>query len=687
MTHRPHLPRSLSSQITLRFFALILLTATTVGVPSVLLIRNQFDRQAWAQVEQGIQAAEALYEARMVELEGLATLIAQRPTLQQLFRGRDWAALQSYLDTLREGSGVDLIALCDTQGKSEATSAAVPLQGICSYDNSSNFHLAPADAAPRAWLVAAQPGPWQAGADGPRVIVGLALNDRLAADMRAQTGLEHTITLDGKPLATSFSPPPPASDPTAPPPSRTFRVGERRYFAAFLPLDGSGLVAEMALDVTDIAATQRNLMAVLIAGIGAILLAASLFGALPARRISQPLSHLARAADAMSQGDLSTPITIETDIREVAHVAQALESTRADLQNSVADLRREKYWGDHLLASIVEGIVTLDRRGHVTFFSEGAERITGLNRDQVLGASCDHLFKPLETEEPFSRLIPAPGQRQKIPVEFRDGRPAILAVSGARLVPPEGHDARVALVFRDISEEETMHRLMGHFLANVAHEFRTPLSALAASVELLMDQAPDLSPEELGELLTSLHLGVLGLQTLIDNLLASSSIEAGRFRVHFRPTAFNEILAEAISTMQPLLDKHGQSLIVQIPPSIPTLQADPRRLSQVLINLLSNASKYGPDDAEIEVAASLENSWLRVTVSDSGPGVPVDQRQDLFRRFMSPGRGTSHAEVGAGLGLSVVRAVVQAHGGGVGIDDRPRGGARFWFTLPIERDS
>ncbi len=682
MTMRLHGPKSLSSQITLRFFALILVTAIAVGVPSVLLIRSQFERQAWAQIRQGLQATQALYDAREAELEGLATLITQRPTLQQLQRDWDAVALQTYLDTLREGSGLDLIVLCDTRGQIMAAPDPGELQQICSLSASASFYVSPDDSKTRALLVAVQPVDQGAGAAS--VIVGLDLNDDLATEMHDQTGLEHTILLDGGPVATSFPDPPPPPGPGNQAASRTFQMGDQSFFAALLPLGESNLEVEIALDVNGIVATQQKMMTVLIVGIGAILLATSLFGALPARRISQPLSHLAQAADAMSQGDLSTPIAIETDIREVAHVAQALESTRADLQNSVADLRREKDWGDHLLASIVEGIVTLDRRGYVTFFSQGAERITGLSRDQVLGTSCDHLFEPLETDEPFSRLIPAPGRRQKIPVEFRDGRQAILSVSGARLVPPEGHDARVALVFRDISEEETMHRLMGHFLANVAHEFRTPLSALAASVELLMDQAPDLSPEELGELLTSLHLGVLGLQTLIDNLLASSSIEAGRFRVQFRPTDLNEILADAIHTMQPLLEKRGQSLIVQIPASIPTLQADPRRLSQVLINLLSNASKYGPDDAEIEIAAGLDDSHLRITVSDLGPGVPADQRQDLFRRFMSPGRGTSHAEVGAGLGLSVVRAVIEAHGGEVGIDDRPGGGASFWFTLPIE---
>jgi signal transduction histidine kinase len=280
-------------------------------------------------------------------------------------------------------------------------------------------------------------------------------------------------------------------------------------------------------------------------------------------------------------------------------------------------------------------------------------------------------------------LIPPPGQRRKIPIELRDGRQVILAVTGARLFPPKRGDARVALVFRDISEEEAVHRLLGHFLANVAHEFRTPLSALAASVELLLDQAPDLTAGELEELLTSLHLGVLGLQTLIDNLLESASIETGHFRVHPRPSNLGDIIGDAVDTMQPILDKHGQGLVVELPAAIPVVQADPRRTVQVLINLLSNASKYGPDDAEIELRVTADKRLVRIAVADSGPGIPADYRPDLFRRFVHARSGNNKAQVGVGLGLSVVKAIVEAQGGQVGVEGQDGGGSVFWFTLPV----
>ncbi len=678
---------SLSVQMILSFIALVLLTAAAAGLPAIWLIRDQLDRQAWAQLEQGSLAAQALYQARQNELASLATLTAQRPTLSELLVQGEGEATGAYLHTLQEGSGLDLVLVCES-GRAIAQAGKAFSHNLCAERAGSGFHVLPEGRPPQAWLFAAHPLDNEAADSLGTVFVGTALDDEFAVQMRAHTGLDHSLLVESQLVATSLTARPALPCAALDDAMRSsFDLNGLPYYAACFPLDAEGLEAEVALEVTEIAVTQQRLVWTLIVGILAVVVVASLLGVLLARRIGQPLAHLSDAAEAMSKGDLDSPLIVEARVREVALVAQALEGARVDLKRSLAELRQEKAWADHLLEAIVEGIVTLDRQGHITFFSHGAERITGWQRDEVMGRACDQVFKPLETDEPFSQLIPTPGRRHKIPVGLRDGRQAILAVTGARLLPPEGGDARVALVFRDVSEAEAVHRLLGQFLANVAHEFRTPLSALAASVELLLDQASDLSTAELEELLNSVHLGVLGLQTLIDNLLESASIEAGRFRVYPRPSSVSEIIAEAIRVMQPLLDKRDQRLVVELPASMPVVQADPRRTAQVLVNLLSNASKYGPDNVEIEVGAAVRGEWVRVTVADTGPGVPPEYRDDLFRRFVYPDSGSDKAQVGAGLGLSVVKAIVEAHGGKVGIDDRQGGGSVFWFTLPMVHES
>ncbi len=693
----------LAIQMVLSSVALVLLTAAAAGLPAIWLIRGQLQQQAWERVEHGSRAAQALYEATRKELENLATLSAQRPTLRELLIRGTQEELAAYLGTLQQGSGLDLVAICDGQGHPIAYGGESIVAEICT-PAKIGFIQATTEVGDQVWLFAAYGLYDVPEGDAEAVWVGLHLDDDFSAQIREQTGLEHSFLASGEDSAPDqvlvSSLPARKQDATIAGealPSYEFQLDGREYYAHRFPMPPGELQVEVALEVTELSESLQRAAWSLGVSILVAVSVASLLGTYLARRISAPLARLAKVASSMSHQEgsaelnqaLDSPWVVKARVQEVAMVAQALEAARQDLRHSVQELRQEKAWVEHLLEAIVEGIITLDRRGRITYFSHGAERITGLKREDVLGHTCDQIFRTTQTDQPFSHLIPSPGGRRKISVQLQDRRHAILAVTGARLMPPapEGHDpaeARVALVFRDVSEEEAVHRLLGHFLANVAHEFRTPLSALAASAELLLDQAPELSAAELEELLSSLHLSVVGLQTLIDNLLEGASIESGHFRVSPRLCNPNEMIAEAIGTMQPLLDKHNQSLVIELPAVMPLVTADPRRTVQVLINLLSNASKYGPDAADIEISAVVQGQWIRISVADRGPGVPLEHRQDLFRPFVHPGTGNDHAEVGVGLGLSVAKAIIEGQGGEVGVDERPGGGSIFWFTLPKE---
>jgi signal transduction histidine kinase len=182
----------------------------------------------------------------------------------------------------------------------------------------------------------------------------------------------------------------------------------------------------------------------------------------------------------------------------------------------------------------------------------------------------------------------------------------------------------------------------------------------------------------------------LGLQTLIDNLLESARLEAGRFDIRPQPSDLGEMIAEASRVMQPLQDKYGHRLLVELPATIPIVQADGRRVVQVLVNLLSNAIKYSLDGSEIVLTVTpvlskdetAVSPWVKVSVADRGPGVPANFQARAFQPFAYLQDIDSSVRHGAGLGLSVVKAIVEAHGGQVGLVNRPGGGSLFWFTLP-----
>lgn len=329
------------------------------------------------------------------------------------------------------------------------------------------------------------------------------------------------------------------------------------------------------------------------------------------------------------------------------------------------------------------GIVTLDAHGCITLFNPGAAQITGRAVEESLGQPADEVFKLASDSGHFSSLVSADGVTRRMNVLAHAGRVVTLAVTGIHLAASNGQDGQIALILQDITQEEAIQGMRAYFLSNISHEFRTPLSAISASLELLLDELPGLSTAEIWELLNSIHRSVTGLQALIDNLLESSRIEAGRFSIRRCPGDLNQIVAEALRMTGPLLERRQQELSVIESAQPETVHVDPTRLTQVLVNLLSNASKYSPVGQPIELSIEPQDgAMLRIAVADRGPGISPADRANLFRRFvrLDTQDGTQY---GVGLGLSVVKAIVEQHGGNVGVDERPGGGSIFWFTLPL----
>lgn len=219
-------------------------------------------------------------------------------------------------------------------------------------------------------------------------------------------------------------------------------------------------------------------------------------------------------------------------------------------------------------------------------------------------------------------------------------------------------------------------------LATVAHELRGPLTALATSSELLAEDFAQLDPEQIKSMLGAMHRRTLWLQGLVENLLCAATIREGRLQLNWQSLRLAEVVEEVEAVVGPLLEQRGQRLRVRIASQLPEVGADSRRLGQVLINLLLNASKFGAPHRPIDLTISTRASEVRVTVADRGPGVSAEQAQRLFEPYYRAPVTAGSGKEGVGLGLSIVKSIVEAHGGTVGVDSRRGGGARFWFSLP-----
>jgi signal transduction histidine kinase len=465
---------------------------------------------------------------------------------------------------------------------------------------------------------------------------------------------------------------------------RAVRINEHKYLLSRSEIEPSaGLHLVSALNVDDQIAVQQSLSSTLMFGLVFIILIASALGVWLSQRISRPIVRLANAAAKFRQGNLDSQISVQSAVWEIDQLSNTLEDGRIALRHSLQQLQAEKAWIEQLLNSIVEGLLTLDNENRITFASAGIGKITGVEPDQLINQRIDDIFLPLEGETDFSSQLPALGQQRRSSVKLINGQERLLSISKSKLVPPEASSANRALVIRDVSNEEYIHRLLGDFMANITHEFRTPLAALEASSELLLDNLHNLSPAEIEELLGSLNLGIINLQTLIDNLIEAASIEAGRFKVSLQPVPFDTVLREALKIIQPLAEKYSLKLISPSIEESVVVMADQRRTVQALVNLLSNAVKHSPEGGSIQIKYALTAKQLRVEVIDEGSGVPLGQRGNLFRRFAHLETANERARQGAGLGLSVVKEIVEAQQGEVGITELSEGGTSFWFTLPL----
>jgi PAS domain S-box-containing protein len=284
-----------------------------------------------------------------------------------------------------------------------------------------------------------------------------------------------------------------------------------------------------------------------------VALLGSLLGSFYANRLSSPLSQITTAARKIGQNDLSATMPISAKIYEVDTLVLVLDETRIKIHRTLQELSRAKKWSETLIQSIVEGVITLDSDGCVTFFSRGAEQITGWTSDEAQEHPVGTVLNLSDTET--AQLTSAPGHKREIQIMTRSSQRKTLEITTAELIPPESDMVQSVLVLRDITDQETGRRLHSYFLGNITHEFHTPISGLKASIELLLEEIDYLSPAEIHELLNSIHMSVSGLHTLVNNLLESVNIEAGQFSIQRRATDLNQIMADAIRMVQPLLDR------------------------------------------------------------------------------------------------------------------------------------
>jgi signal transduction histidine kinase len=240
----------------------------------------------------------------------------------------------------------------------------------------------------------------------------------------------------------------------------------------------------------------------------------------------------------------------------------------------------------------------------------------------------------------------------------------------------------IFMTYRNVSKEMALAKLKSDFVSNVSHELRTPLSLIRLYAETL-EMGRLTGPEKQQEYYQIIRKESERLTALINNILDFSRIEAGRKEYDFRETDMRELVHNTLESYRYQIEQHGFAYVEKIE-DVPPLRVDREAMARSLLNLVNNALKYSQDRKYIGVNLYRDNGSVKLEVIDHGIGIPVQEQQKIFEKFYRVGDPLVHNTKGSGLGLSLVRHIVQAHGGDVQVDSSPGQGSRFIIALPVE---
>jgi signal transduction histidine kinase len=234
---------------------------------------------------------------------------------------------------------------------------------------------------------------------------------------------------------------------------------------------------------------------------------------------------------------------------------------------------------------------------------------------------------------------------------------------------------------REASQRDQLDRLKDEFVLTASHELRSPLTSVQGFAELLMLEHETLTPKQV-ETVEIILDNCRHLARLLNDLLDLTRSDAGRLAIRPEPTDLAPLIEEVVRTMRAQTERSRQTLTVRLPPRLPLLNAEPDRIRQILVNLVTNAHEYSPEGASIEVSAQTVGAEVEIAVTDDGPGIPESQLDLIFDRFTRGDAGLTQRVGGTGLGLAISRSLVELHDGTIEVESEVGKGSTFRVRLP-----
>lgn len=399
---------------------------------------------------------------------------------------------------------------------------------------------------------------------------------------------------------------------------------------------------------------------------------------LVSRGVSNRIHRLEEFSHRVARGDFR-PLEMESGGDELDDLARAFNETAGKLAESIRLLTDERDRSAAIWSSMVEGVAVISPQERIVFSNRAFSQILGLDDIRIEGRPLVEVVRQSDLLTVIKKVL---REHEQVSSEIVVGtvRMRSFAVTAAPVLTT-GTSAAV-LVLHDISELRRLERVRQDFVANVSHEFRTPLTAIQGFAETLLGGALN-DPEHRERFVQIIRDHAARLARLTEDLLKLSRIEAGKLDLEFRPVSVYRLVQSCVETVRFNADRKELVLDVRMPEGLPDVQGDSNGLHEVLQNLLDNAVQYTPPGGRLEVSASREGDQVSVTVSDTGIGIPQAEQERIFERFYRVDAARSREAGGTGLGLSIARHIMEAHGGRLWVESEVGAGSRFHFSMPV----
>ncbi len=458
---------------------------------------------------------------------------------------------------------------------------------------------------------------------------------------------------------------------------------EFRTFDKAFPIEKNGSelgTLYIKYDLEDLDESSANSFMIMVQSLAISLGFSLILAVLIASSITKPINKLTNMAAAISRGNFSEKIEIKTD-DEIGKLSKMFNYMAEKLYISLNETYREKNKMEAILNNIIDGIIAVNDQAELLHINPSAKYM--LTKLSVYNTTkYTNLSEFFPNSLSFENLISL-----KSPGEFRETIEAGRSYYEARcesFYDESGDKKGFILVFQDITKEHKLEKMRRDFIANVSHELKTPITSVKSYSETMLEQ-DGMDKETTNYFLSVINSEADRMSTLVNDLLQLSALDAGKTNLKLEEYSLNNMLENIIRRFDMQFKKEKINYNLSLPEKEIIAEIDYDRIEQVISNLITNAIKYSETGALVEISLREENNEAIITVKDNGIGIPKEDIKKLFNRFYRVEKSRQRKAGGSGLGLSIVKQILDLHHANIRVESSLGEGSSFIVELPLKQ--